>query len=878
MKRLLPVVAWIAVVVLLGLVIVRDPELGRRRGDAQRLRVVDLEAPVTFPLDAHEERVKLVTWVARPQSWARDVRATLPYALEYAVIDRDEKVVQADRIWFRTRQSWLSDDDGTLLRPTWLAQARDEVSDSRTVELDLRGLLPAGGRLQLRGMDHPSGTRVLGVAFRHAPRTRAARLRFLAGGSPLHNESQAARITSRGWAGLSLPWRSRLANRVWERLSPLPAAGQSSIPTIELMHAPVEEPWEGQAALGMPIPPGGAVALNLEPGAILRGRWRDAAGRRAGPAPTWVQRVSPDGTTELRFLGVVEEIGPLVARGPLESIHLALDPSVEGARLLQLHLDEGPGARDQDGAGVWGDPPRARDPAGGWRIAPDLRTLEMVRVDAGLNPVRFAIEDPEETLRLTLRPRLSGAPLPAFGLQWDALTNRTVELPPPLEPSVGVELRALDADGVELARWETAVRGRPSIFERYTQGDDPGSARCSEPEQRYLVPPEGAAVLEVRSDRPLDLALRARHPDHPPARVSRGYAAPAALAGPPPDEDSPLPTWKARGEHPSVDLPLARYEPYAQDAWRARSPLDIEELLAEGRLVRIDAQVRLEPASLWETSAWLSRGLPTGGDEPLVDDDGLPPSRGAVALGGPYTLIAEPDRDGSARRGARTRLSRSDAVVEVPKSGRLDVDYRVDVELAGAEASLRVDGKDHPQRLLATAGRLRVAGLEPGPHTVSVDQPGLFLARARGRPSWQVRKVVRLDPGRARSIPLPARAGSIAIYAYGSGGWIDWSLRGGQATPGPSLLEKSTRRVGRHALLNEGASAWPVSRAGSLMARLRPLVVFLYDDVAAAPSTLQLELTGTDEPVWIRAAASWEACVGAGCGSGEATRTRVAAP
>jgi len=869
-RSALPVIAWLSVLLMLGLVLLRPPGIGRERVDAERMRVIDLTTPVAFPMDADEQRVKLLTWLARPASWARDVRATAPYALEYTLLDPDGEVVLTDVVWHRTRESWIGGPDGLLLRPTWLPAERDEVSDSRSLELDLTGLVPRGGLLRVRARHMPPGTRVLAIAYRHSERTPAARLRFLAGGSPEHNERLARRLTSGGWASLPMTWRNHLAARVWERLSPLPAPGTGVLQTVELMHAAPDVPAEGQAALGLPVPPGGAVSVNLLKGAVLRGRWLDVSGRSLASAPTWLQEVQIDGTSTLRFLGDVEQLGPFSGDAPLQSIQLALDPAEPEPRILQLHLDQDPADA------VWGDPPVVEDPAGGWRIAPDLRTLELFRIDEGLSPLRFPIQGAEETLRLTLRPRLPGGPLHGFGLRWSRVENTTEELPADPLAEVPVEISALDADGETLARWETTVLGLPSAFERYTQGDDPMSGQVGEPEQRYLVPPTDAVILAVRAARPLDVALRTRKPGNASAEVARGYAAPPGLAPPPTPDDSPLPTWHARGEHDSAHLPLARYEPYAQDSWRARNPDQLATLVAEGRVVRIDGQVRLEPAGIWDSTEWLARRAPDASEDELLLPPG-PPTRGSIDLPGPFALIAEPDRDGSATDGARTRLSLSKAVLEVGRSGRLDIDYRVDVSQAGSEAVVRVDGTDHPERLLATSGRLRIAGLSPGLHRVWVDTPGLFLARARGRPAWQVRRVVRLQPGRSVEIPVPATAGSVAIYTYGGGGWIDWSLRGGGATPGPAMMKHSTRRTGRHALRGEGAAAAPLSRSGALMPRLTPLVIFINDDVAAASSTLSLELTGTAEPVWIRAAATWAACPGGGCEQQGASRARVGA-
>ena len=65
------------------------------------------------------------------------------------------------------------------------------------------------------------------------------------------------------------------------------------------------------------------------------------------------------------------------------------------------------------------------------------------------------------------------------------------------------------------------------------------------------------------------------------------------------------------------------------------------------------------------------------------------------------------------------------------------------------------------------------------------------------------------------------------------------------------------------------------STGGGELYRLSPLVLHIGPDVAALPSTITLELTGSERPVWIRATASWVDCQGTDCGEPAPSRTRV---
>jgi len=510
-------------------------------------------------------------------------------------------------------------------------------------------------------------------------------------------------------------------------------------------------------------------------------------------------------------------------------------------------------------------------PAEGWLVSPDIRTLELFRTGPDRPPLVFPVEQDGELLRLSIRPRMDAGALPAFGLSWDPEQNTTDELPPQAGAPVALTVRALAADGKELGTWQALVPSVPSSFERYSQADDPGSARCAEPEDRFLIPPVGAARLEVTASAVADVGLRVFQADNPPMALARAYELPALLA---PPARAPtvtrLPVWAAGRPPEAHGFKVARYEPYAQDPWRARSPLDQDELMAEDRMVRVDAQVRLEPFGAWMfDEAWMSdQPLPVPEEETPAQAPAL--ERHALDLEGPYELVVEPDRDDRHAAGARTLLSTRPSRVQVKPSGRLDIDYRVAASEAGRSLNVKVDGVVSSHRLLSSAGRLRLAGLQPGDHQVSVDAAGTFLARSLGERPWQVRRVIRLSPDSPVTIAVPGSEGSLAIYSYGADAWLDWQLQGGNVARRPGLLDQATPRSGRLHLRPEGGEARPLSFAAADIARLSPLLLHIGPDAGSQPMTLELRLTGTEEPVWIRATASWARGASAG-----ARRARV---
>jgi len=849
------VLAWLAFLGLSLALLVATPESIEARTDTERFRVIAADPEVHFALDPDEERVRIVFWTSAPARWARDVRAWAAFQIDLTVLDHEGRVVWRGEAWRRSRMSWIRRADGVLLRTAWMPQSRLDLTDARASEVEVSGLVPQGGQLLVQARSGQPGSTVWIAAFRHGWRTRAARLRTMAGAGGKHAEAMTAELTGERWSDLPESWRERMSSRTWERLSPLPAPGARTYTSAQLIHAAPVHGWQSQPALGLPLPPGGAAAFNLLRGGEIRATWRDGSGRRKAASPTWLQKVRADGTSEVSFLGVVEEVGPIAVDEDLVSVQIALDPQADSPRTLQAHASGG----EEPEAHLWGDPPFARV-EGDERVmvAPDLRSLEMFRASPQLGSVRFPVEADHEQLRLSFRPRLAAGALPGFGVWWDVESRSSRDVERDLDEPVEVELLALGPDDRELARWRVIVPVVASPFERYTQGDDPGTARVAEPVSRVILPPTGSVAIEVRALSTTDVAMRVRRPENPARGITRGYQLPESLA--PPDRDPPagtLPLWEAGQLRDSAALSRARYVPLAQDPWQTRAPLDRDTLIREDRMIRIDAQVRFEPRGGW----LLGEEVVVSGGEPEKAQESSRPrdasTRRSLRLPGPYQLLVEPDRDGQASLGARAALGTRPSRVQVPDSGRLDVDFRIAASQVGSSLTVTVDGVPQVHRLIASAGKLRLSELSPGSRSLSVDQDGLFLARARGSELWQVRRVVRLEPGGERTIPIPAGSQSMVLFPYGEPAWLDWSIRGGAVSQEAAMMPRSTRRSGRHRMRADGGVARPLSFAGESIDRLSPLLIEVEEDVGAVASTLHLKLAAEAEPIWLRLTTSW---------------------
>ena len=732
-----------------------------------------------FPLSAGEERVKLVTWLAGPAGWAPDSRSTHASCLEVAVVDGAGAEAARWPLWIRSHASFPDED---LRAAAQLPDTLDAAEDDRVALLDLSGLVPSGGSLDLRPCWLPPDRRLLVVAFHEADRPVALRARLARGAQPRILRDLARTLTARGWTALDEAWRSRLLARRWERLGAVPDA-EGGPPTERIESSFARVGGAEASAAGVPVPPGGALAFNLVGEVAWTASWWTLDGRPSEPVPTELRVVGADGRISLEDLGEVSSLPPLDREAGLRSVQVALGPQVEGPRMLRVRTLGGEAGQP------WGDPQRGPlEGAGDRRLGPDLRVLELYRAQAEGEPLAFE-PIPEGRLRLRMMARLPpGLP----GLQ-----------PTELGADVDVELRFLDEEGRLIVEQHHPWRAAPSAFERYAQVDDPSLAAVSDPESWEPRPPAGSVRLELRASQPVDLSLRVRDPDdHTRTLVARGYELPPDL--------------QVRG----------RTLPLRQDPWRPLVPTDLDSLMEAGRMPRVDAQVRLE---LRDPSGSAEEDRP--GSEPPVAVSRTPlplqlDGRPRYDLA-PLELLVEADLDGHTEAGGRVLLGATPATVEVPASGQLRLEALVAEARVGSSLQIEADGKIARLHVPARAFSTRVA-LAPGPHQVAVrGEAGaladeeLVLAEATGEPLWSEREVRRLAPESPFTHgPLPQGPGelSLLVYTVEGVGLLRWRIQDGAQGDaiGPTpregaLLLQPREGVGR-VISRGGVSVQPMRR------------------------------------------------------------------
>ena len=287
---------------------------------------------------------------------------------------------------------------------------------------------------------------------------------------------------------------------------------------------------------------------------------------------------------------------------------------------------------------------------------------------------------------------------------------------------------------------------------------------------------------------------------------------------------------------PENPLFEVRYDPYLEQPWSAIQPEDIEGLTRAGRLVAFDAQVRL-------------RALPAGNQLPERD------ARFPLPFPGPFQLVGEPDFDGLGG-GGRVLVGKRAVNLTPPSVGSLTIDYRVSPSHVGEKVQIVVGERTVERSLSAAAGTLRIDDVGSSRTSVSVNIPGIFLARAEGSPAWQVRRVWPLASGTEARIDIPAGGGSISIAAYRTArsGRVSWNVEELGPTPA-SLTERPVRTQGLSAeRWGTRPDATALSFAGTPLEPMKPIVVIRPPDAPAARLVLRADDAGM---VWMRATATW---------------------
>ena len=779
MNRVVGWAGWLGLF-LLALWLVSD-RASQRTGQGDVYLAYPLETPVTLAVGGGRP-VRLVLWTERPEPWALDPRSTADVQLRWRALDDAGTVLAEGAPWTRVRASWVRPEsaEDALLAVATGPREGFQLSDPRLVEVQL----PDGATgLEISTGHVPRGGRLLAVGFEEEQRHTVDQVRAVVGSDSERAERSADRLGPWAWEEVPLDWRQRLARTTWRRLA---SVAQDARP-VRVASGRDWLPFDDAAALGTPVPPGGATAFNLEGDLSFEARWTGPDGREARPTRTWIEIVG-EGLGEVRDLGRVDSVGPFAFPEGVREVRIARDAhDVAGPVWLRASTR----SRTRDRA--WGDPPRWEAhpiPTGLQRVAPDFTGLFYWRAEQD-RPLQFALPA-EQEVRVLVRPRLESGELPGLG---------------PGEPE---QVRHLTLIRHARRTWKEtlAVPALPSAYERYTQGDDPSTARVSDETEWFLASVPEPSVLTVLAEEPVDVQVFVKEAFAPSDVPEPGY----------PVEELP-------------ELVRARYLPFARRTWRARHPDGLDQVAREERAIRIDAQVR-----------WVYRaaGGPSGLPYRVLE---LPP---------PFELVAEPQEGGG-----RTRLSRKAQRIQVPPTGRVLVDHRVGPELVGSTVTFHFEGREEQREVLSAAGSFRFEQLPPGPLRASVDRPGVFLANVPGDRPWTVRRVWRLDPGRKRRIPIPAGGEGLSVHVARREGEVRGALVWRLAGSGVDVLPVSReRREGRIRLNDDEGRAEVVSRLETPWTWARPLRLWLGGRLEGE-AVLELSLAERSEPVWIWVSSTW---------------------
>lgn len=811
---------WLVVLLGLGLLLLVRPAMDSGAIQRDRLITYRIEDGLTFALNPDEEQVKLISWLVPAPFWAPDTRRSWPYRLEAIVRGPDGAELQRQQLWIRGRMGWVEQADASgSSSSVFEAPSRFETQDSltgrgraqdicddRLTLLDVHGLVPKGGTLEIRPLDLPVGARLVGIAFDRTRRSQVDQAREAHRSQPAALARAASRLGPFDFLDYSEAWRMNLAQFEWRRLSAL-NDGKDRLEPRRVEAAFERIPFEDVAAVAWPLWPGGVASFNLQGKASISFQWWDRAGRAPVRSKALVRTIrndrAPDGVLTIDS---VDSFGPILVDAGVSTVEVALPPDASGPLLLRATTTA---------AGVdrsFGDPPRRAYPDLSQAVAPDLRSVVPWRTGPALSPLEFELS-PGELVQITARQRLESAPLPAFEHA-------------AAEPGVEVTVEALDVDGNSLQQWTRVLTPTASAWERYTEQDDPSTARVSDPERAWFEPAAGMTRLRVSATGVVEVDMEVKLPL--PEITAREYDLP-------PDSD------------PHVGV---AWQPHRDTPWQVRNPLGAEQLFEQHRQIRIDGQVRLE----WHPDEPVEEPvvtIPPGGVPGIVKVPvpvvPTPPRHyEPLPVPAPFELVARPTSAGGGEGGAVSRLGKTASSLNVDGEGTLQVEYRVAAGLVGTTASLQVGGQAWQPLIESSSGTLVLSGLTPGRAQVSVATAGTFLARAPGGESWTIRKLQPVRAGTTLHYSLPVGAGQLIVDAYSTAGVsITWDL---QDERQEGLLEHPPDRGGTSRLaVRRPAAALSFESPG--LQQLQPLVI----ERGVARGELRIWVpAGTTQPVYLR--------------------------
>ncbi|MSP56036.1 MAG: hypothetical protein EXR69_10590 [Myxococcales bacterium] len=681
-----------------------------------------------------------------------------------------------------------------------------DICDDRLTLLDVHGLVPKGGTLEIHPLDLPVGARLLGVVFDRTRRSVVDQVREAHRSHSAALARLASRVGPFDFLDYSEAWRMNLAQFEWRRLSAL----NDGIDRLEprRVEAAFERiPFDDVAAVAWPVWPGGVASFNLQGKAAISFEWWDAAGHAPVRSGALVRILRNDRAPDaVVTIDSVASFGPIEVDAGVSTVEVALPPDAAGPLLLRATTTAASVDRS------FGDPPRRSYADLSQAVAPDLRSVVPWRTGPAFSPLEFELF-PGELVQLTARQRLPSAPLPAFA-----------DAPP--EVGVEVTVEALDVDGNSLQQWTRVLNPAASAWERYTEQDDPSTARVSDAERAWFEPAPGMNRLRVSATGVVEVDMEVKLPllDI----TAREYDLPV-------DSD------------PHVGV---AWQPHRDTPWQVRNPVDAEALFEQHRQIRIDGQVRLE----WRPDDPVEElvvTIPAGGVPGIVKVPELavaptPRHYEPFTVPAPFQLVARPSSAGGGEGGAVSRIGKSASQLVVDRGGTLAVEYRVSANLVGTFASLVVGGVAWEPLIESSSGTLVLSGLAPGRTAVSVATAGTFLARAPGGDAWTIRKLKVMRAGTTLRYALPVGAGQLIVDAYSTAGVsINWDL---QDERQEGLLEHPPDRGGTARLaVRRPASALSFDSPG--LQQLQPLVI----ERGAARGELSIWLPeDTAQPVYVR--------------------------
>jgi len=769
---------------MIGLLFMRRAQRGDEPGGARELYYALAPGQeIAIRLQSEEPRLRILAHLETPDPGVDDEALTWLYGLRIALEPTGEDAYVREH-WTRSRRTILETGELALE-----SVRRDTViTDSRIVEIDPAHLLPKGGTLRLRPLLEQGNQRLLLRVYRELEADPLHQTRLL--GSPERRAARADGVYPFAWDNLTMEEQDRLTSWRRERLH----AETQTAETVPVHRKGPPSSAPSFSSKGLILEPGQGTVVNLRGSSRL-----NVATELLNPPPGHTTKGIPLDTE------LVDASQRPVADPQLSAFRVDVPPEAIWSMRWINPWDGDPvkvGFTVSPAAGKsWGEPPGA---GGEQPQGPEMRRLIHFRSDQGLTPIVVPVATGSQFGALAVDAR----PLPSAEFRADPGSQ------PEQEP-VTITYTAFDEEGKRLGTDSFLAEFTYTPFERYVETDIPF---VSEETRRHIFHNWRATTMEFSSNLPADLRFLV-----------------------------PLELEPERA--PEYDLPedwAGRYAPWEIAPYVSLGPLNTDELIAEQRLTRIDATVRIQPSRRAESEAKRS----TMKLEPL----GKPPR---------YPAMERFHRVDAPWQPWHRTLLEAETELEIPPSGELLADYRVAQTLVGREAVLTCGESEAKALVESSGGVMRLAGLPEGRQSCSFAAPaGSYLARIPGSGDRWVRRVTYRSDGRELILPVHVRAGErtyVYVRAYTSRAssppTLETLLDDGQPRRhgGPStMLSRATRqlqpeRTGRQARLEDSAQ-------GEL-ASWEALRLVLGDDLVSGTHHVKVRVTPGERgptPVFLR--------------------------